>query len=342
MEISVIIPVFNKGAYLQSLLDDLRRQSFHDYECLLIDDGSTDQSAQICDQFAQQDQRFHVVHIPNGGVSRARNLGLQQAKGRYLTFIDGDDRIAADYLLHLHQAISESHADMVIGGLARFGGSQDLPPIVHPSAPANVLFQDLLPGFAAVQQETGIYGYCIAKLFPRELVKDLWFDPDFKLAEDFEFYLRLYPRIHSVRLDDHTDYRYRQEAEQSWMQLRDDQIDYVAQLRINLRYRAFLVEACAFSGENQQLVEQKINNYLYFSLFHCPKELLDERFRQLRRICEEAQIQPQGDRGMQKICLAFLRKNCSIGVKTVLGTYRFLRRIRNTARKFLTTGRERT
>lgn len=333
MEISVIIPVFNKGAYLGPLLEELRLQSFHDYECLLIDDGSTDQSAQICDQFVQQDQRFHVVHIPNGGVSRARNLGIREAKGKYLTFIDGDDEIDTDYLLHLHKAISESHAEMIIGGLARFGGSQTLPPIIHPMAPGKVLLKDLLPSFAAVQQETGIYGYCVAKLFPRELVEDLWFDPEFQLAEDFEFYLRLYPRIQSIWLDDHTDYKYRQEAEHSWMQLRDDQIDYVAQLRINLKYREFLVDACAFSGENQKLVQQKINNYLYFSLFYCPQELLGERFQLLRNICEEHRIQPQGNRGIQKICLAFLRSNHALGVKIVLRSYRFLRHIRNRLRK---------
>ena len=80
MKISVIIPVYNKIHYLSGLLEQLRAQTFTDFECLLIDDGSTDGSGAFCDEFAAKDTRLRVFHIPNGGVSHARNVGLDHAR----------------------------------------------------------------------------------------------------------------------------------------------------------------------------------------------------------------------------------------------------------------------
>lgn len=330
MKISIIIPVYNKQRYLNTLLLQLQGQTFCDYECLLIDDGSTDGSGAICDGFAARDNRFHVFHIPNGGVSHARNVGLDHAAGEYITFIDGDDEIHPEYLENLYRCMESSGADLVIGGFEKFWDNCDeRRAFCHPAGAGCYALEDLLPDFANIQRTTGFYGYCWAKLFPAAVVEDIRFDESIRLAEDFDFYLKVYPLIKTVFLDDKPYYLYRQEAENSSVQVRDDQIDYVAQLKINLCYRWFLQDMGSFLGKNKKIVEELITNYLYFSLFYCSNQQIDTRFQELAAICSEHQLYPQGKTFMQKLLLGSLRYRSETGAKIVLGVYRGMRGIRN-------------
>lgn len=111
--ISIIIPVYKVEKYLRRCLDSVLSQTLSNWECILVDDGSPDQSGAICDDYATQDERFRVIHKPNGGVSSARNEGLDKAQGEYLCFIDSDDWVRPQYLEHLHQYSS----DLIISGL---------------------------------------------------------------------------------------------------------------------------------------------------------------------------------------------------------------------------------
>mgnify|MGYP003623332904 CR=1 FL=1 len=96
--ISVIIPVYNVEAYLDRCVASILRQSYNNLEIILVNDGSTDSSAQMCDAYAQADTRIRVIHKQNGGLSSARNAGIDIASGEYLAFIDSDDFIADDML----------------------------------------------------------------------------------------------------------------------------------------------------------------------------------------------------------------------------------------------------
>ena len=105
--ISVIVPVYNAGARLERCLDSLAGQTHDRLEVLLVDDGSTDESPALCDRRAAADSRFRVIHQPNGGVSRARNRGLEEAAGGYVSFVDADDWVEPEYcaaLLELAQS----------------------------------------------------------------------------------------------------------------------------------------------------------------------------------------------------------------------------------------------
>ena len=97
-KISVIVPVYKAEAYLHRCVDSLLAQIFQDYEILLIDDGSPDRSGEICDEYAKKDKRVRVFHKENGGVSSARNLGLDYAKGEWICFVDSDDWVSHDFL----------------------------------------------------------------------------------------------------------------------------------------------------------------------------------------------------------------------------------------------------
>lgn len=106
--ISIIIPVYNAEYTLNRCIDSILNQTFQDWELLLINDGSIDQSGKLCDQYAVTDQRIKVFHKENEGVSVARNLGIKESTGEYITFIDADDEVVKDYLAILYENIQQS------------------------------------------------------------------------------------------------------------------------------------------------------------------------------------------------------------------------------------------
>lgn len=110
--ISVIVPVYNAEKYLEYCLNSILFQSFRDYELILINDGSTDRSGDICETYAGKDKRIKVIHQENRGVSVARNQGILQAKGKYIAFIDGDDYVEKEYLKVLYTDICRCNADI--------------------------------------------------------------------------------------------------------------------------------------------------------------------------------------------------------------------------------------
>lgn len=110
---SVILPVYNVAPYLKRCVRSVTEQSFQDYELILVDDGSTDGSGDICDELAREHPAVRVIHKPNGGLSSARNAGLEIAQGRYIWWVDSDDWIEAGALELLHQAALDGMPDMV-------------------------------------------------------------------------------------------------------------------------------------------------------------------------------------------------------------------------------------
>ena len=114
LKISVIVPIYNMEKLMRKCLDSILAQTFTDYECLLIDDGSKDGSPTICDEYAAKDARFKAFHKPNGGLSDARNYGIERAQGDYTIFFDPDDWVDKDCLKDLYAKAQETDADMVI------------------------------------------------------------------------------------------------------------------------------------------------------------------------------------------------------------------------------------
>lgn len=111
--VSIIVPVYNAEKYLNRCIDSILSQTMTDFELLLIDDGSKDNSGRIFDEYAEKDARVRVFHKPNGGVSSARNLGLDNAKGKWITFVDADDRCSCNYLEHLLSKVDDD-TDLII------------------------------------------------------------------------------------------------------------------------------------------------------------------------------------------------------------------------------------
>ncbi|MFA6343015.1 MAG: glycosyltransferase family 2 protein, partial [Fibrobacteraceae bacterium] len=118
--ISVIIPVYNGESYLRQCIESIQGQTYAPLEIILVDDGSTDGSGKLCDEYGNADSRIQVIHQNNQGLSGARNRGLRQCSGEYIAFVDGDDAVSEDYLEFLWTQIHLTGADISCCGFHRF------------------------------------------------------------------------------------------------------------------------------------------------------------------------------------------------------------------------------
>ena len=110
---SVIVPIYNKEKYLIECIDSILSQSFNNFELILVDDGSTDSSPRLCDEYALADKRIKAIHKKNGGLVSARKKGARIAKGEYIVCVDGDDYLKKDYLLNISNEIEKNHPDII-------------------------------------------------------------------------------------------------------------------------------------------------------------------------------------------------------------------------------------
>ena len=118
--ISIIVPVYKAEKYLSECIDSIISQTYENFELILIDDGSPDNSGKICDEYAEKDKRIKVIHKENAGVSSARNIGLDNASGEYIAFIDSDDFVDKQYLEKLHCNLKHNDADISLCRLSYY------------------------------------------------------------------------------------------------------------------------------------------------------------------------------------------------------------------------------
>lgn len=118
--VSVIVPVYKVEPYIHQCVDSILAQTYPDFELILVDDGSPDNCGKICDEYANQDSRIHVIHQENGGLSAARNAGIDAAKGEYITFVDSDDFIHPQLIRQLFDAVIKYHVDVSVCTFERF------------------------------------------------------------------------------------------------------------------------------------------------------------------------------------------------------------------------------
>lgn len=217
MKLSVIIPVFNCERYLKECLESVRVQTMSDFEVICVDDGSTDNTAVILDEFAALDKRFKVIHQANGGQGKARNTGIDNAKGDYIAFVDADDWVDKNFLELL---VTNVEAKMIpVVGLAIELPNQT---ICRGSEEERTITgrDEILRAF--VDGEVDVYlkrkrfafpgGYLWNKLFPRELFEGVSFD-EVGIMEDVRMFLRLIDKGVRIKTIKAYPYHYRQHDE---------------------------------------------------------------------------------------------------------------------------------
>jgi len=201
-KVSIIVPVYNAEPYLRRCLDSILAQTFTDFEAVLVDDGSTDQSGAICDEYAKIDKRLKVVHQCNQGVSVARNNGLEISKGNWISFVDADDYVSSEYLQHLY------------GGLT---GKDDGNILVWGSIIAKNKIKKQLPQKAMKGGEAAVYimknnildlAGPVSKLFSSSLifVNNIKFPENISMGEDAIFLQRYLNVVDTVAFIADIDY----------------------------------------------------------------------------------------------------------------------------------------
>ena len=214
--ISIIVPIYNVEKYLRQCLDSIQDQSYQNFECLLINDGSPDNSADICKEYVSKDPRFRYIEKENGGVSSARNLGLEHSKGEYITFIDSDDWVDLDYLEVLHSKIREYNTDFVISSYKKFDMDEDcfyLHIWDQDYYERIWTSQELLSQLPNLENYDGSYTVSWGKLFKRSIFDEILFNEQRKFGEDFECSFKLYLSMTSCLYIHKALYNYRLHSE---------------------------------------------------------------------------------------------------------------------------------
>lgn len=205
-KISVIIPVFNNEKYLRKCVDSVLTQTYSNLEIILINDGSTDLSGNICNEYASFDSRIRVIHKQNGGVSSARNCGLEIATGEFVSFVDGDDELEQDMYSFLSEKLNEFDTDIAHCGYKRVNENGDL--VKEVSGTHEVILQNSHDAIECLLKGVYFTGGLWNKLYKCEVLKGLYFCDDLANNEDILFNVQAFNRAKSIVFADETKYKY--------------------------------------------------------------------------------------------------------------------------------------
>ena len=198
-KISVIVPVYNADKYLRRCIDSIILQNFTDFELLLINDGSKDKSGKICDEYAEKDSRVRVFHKENGGVSSARNLGLDNARGEFVCFCDSDD-YANDGWLNTFMTANQK-SDIIISGF--YEVRQET---TTKNVPKRLNFKSAILD----QDNSNTLGFLWCKCFKRRIIEkyNIRFNEEYKVWEDLDFILSYATHCNSISISSNCNYYY--------------------------------------------------------------------------------------------------------------------------------------
>lgn len=219
---SIIVPVYNVEKYLSQCIDSILAQTFKDFELLLVDDGSSDSSPLICDEYAAKDNRIKVFHKNNGGVSSARNLGIEHSIGKWLYFVDADDELTTDCLGTFFSCINQGDYDMVMAGNKRLDKEGKLLDPIPPEVSYEISTDEAL---WLMYERKFFYSetYLWDKVFRRETIisSKLSFNTNLPIKEDCLFIVQLLCcSSKSVYYTTHIVYSYKRNDESVMSKLR--------------------------------------------------------------------------------------------------------------------------
>ena len=317
--LSIIIPVYNMARYVARCLRSILEQDFIDYELIIIDDGSTDDTASIIRQFS--DSRINLISTANHGVSYARNRGMHEAKGRFLLFIDADDYIAPGYFHHIMEEAETHEADLYVWGLTKDsadGSQQRIIPQTRGLLQRDEFLHEMVQEQYARHQ--GIMGYIANKLVRREWVihHHLRFSPGLVLLEDYDFFLSYYNHVQTAYFFDESGYHY--VAHPSTPETKRPAVDYISLIDTHRRCM-HLTKDSSHSDKDYRLMLQAIGK-LSIAMF---LELRPVTLSQVRQLMNEMRPRSWCDAGLRFIHPKQRRLQQLLLRKRVISTYLYLK-----------------
>lgn len=210
---SIIVPVYNTSNTLQLCIDSILKQSFTDFELILVNDGSKDNSGEIVDSFAKNDERIKVIHKQNTGVSDTRNTGINIAKGRYIVFIDSDDRVGDSFLAEYYRILNVSPNALVYQGFISEYSDKN---VMEPLPKKSYVGEGIVDALSILEEKRCLGGAC-NKAFRTDIIQqnNILFDRHFSYGEDKIFTLQYIQYIEETIFSDQCVYFYNRKTEGS-------------------------------------------------------------------------------------------------------------------------------
>lgn len=203
--ISIIVPIYNVERYLNKCIDSIISQTYKNIEIILVDDGSPDNCGKICDEYAKKDNRIKVIHKENGGVSSARNVGIEISNGEWIVFVDADDWIEIEYCKRMLDIAIQRKADVVLCGYNRVVGSKKEK---INSSGDNEEFDSIQYLNKILNPQTA-FGFCHMKIIKKIVMNNIQFNEDLNVGEDALFNIMTSKNITKVIINKEALYNYR-------------------------------------------------------------------------------------------------------------------------------------
>lgn len=263
MQCSIIIPVFNVEKYLDQCLESVLNQSYADFECILVNDGSTDNSGYICDKWARKDNRFKVFHQDNQGVSCARNNGIDNANGEYIVFIDSDDWVDKNYL----ELLMNNDSDYVVSGVVV--ESNEI--VLSQSIPLqNIEFDltlDKIIDITQLLKKHLLFGP-VFKRYKTSIIKSnkLYFNESFSFGEDLLFNFEYLKHVTKIRTISQVTYHYRR-FESTTLSTKFEPNYWDINYSQWLIMKAFFLDNGLFVSPLSDVMYQRLWGIIYDSIF---------------------------------------------------------------------------
>lgn len=260
-KISIVVPVYNVEKYLHKCIKSILRQTYENLEIILVNDGSTDKSGEICDYYKIIDKRIKVIHKKNGGLSDARNVGIDISTSEYITFVDSDDYISKDMCEYLYNLISIYKADVSICGFYEAHEEK----IIEPIYKERLLIMDSKDGIKEILKEKNFNTAAWAKLYKTSLFKDIRF-PYGKISEDLFTIYKIFDSSSKIIFGYEPKYYYMQSPNSimrsSFNLKKLDTLEALNQIRIFIKYKY------------PDLEEVAINRYVRYNISYI-KEMIE-------------------------------------------------------------------
>lgn len=284
--LSVIMPVYQSEKYLNQCIESILSQTFKDYELILIDDGSSDRSGKICDEYIEQDERIKSIHQLNQGVSSARNTGLSYATGKYITFVDADDWLEPDLFQKCITNIEKNKADVLYHGIIKDIWKDNEKKSVLKGVPAltGKISKNMLKEYFIKQEDLNDNVFCY--IFTKELLEGIVFNVDLPYAEDNVFVTQSLAKAETYCFIDACGYHYN---------ARIGSAAYRWQPKLTMCYKESFKETLKFlktlnmtEEEMTQIISQKVINGYASLIYNLCLSTCVLKFKEKLQVLKEA------------------------------------------------------